>query len=140
MRPRKNVRAVLVWASVVLCGVNAKRATAQEAVIYNFASGGPHDAYAPVTSLLRDAKGNLFGRSIGGGSSGTGTIYEVSPVAGGGWTEKVLASAAPSEAVSTQPGGALISDGTGQSLWFGTDLRSSWYQRHCIRGITNIQR
>jgi uncharacterized repeat protein (TIGR03803 family) len=50
------------------------------------------DGENPVGSLVFDASGNLYGMSQAGGTSGCGTVFELSPEAGGGWTEKVLRS------------------------------------------------
>jgi uncharacterized repeat protein (TIGR03803 family) len=63
-----------------------------EQVLYSFCSqtnctdgGGPG-------GLIFDAAGNLYGTTGGGGAYGGGTVFELSPTAGGGWTEKVLHS------------------------------------------------
>ena len=54
-----------------------------------------HGAY-PYASLIFDAAGNLYGTTIDGGDhtqcldAGCGTVFELSPKAAGGWTEKVL--------------------------------------------------
>jgi uncharacterized repeat protein (TIGR03803 family) len=69
-------------------------------VIYLFKSGD-FDGSAPVSSLTLDSSGNLYGTtSAGGGTlprcdskfpqSSCGTVFELSPVAGGGWNEKVI--------------------------------------------------
>ncbi|HTZ70761.1 MAG TPA: choice-of-anchor tandem repeat GloVer-containing protein [Acetobacteraceae bacterium] len=65
--------------------------------LYSFAGGS--DASAP-NNLTMDAVGNLYGTSNAGGGSGVctnnsvvigcGTVFELSPVAGGGWSELVL--------------------------------------------------
>ncbi len=66
--------------------------------LYSFAGG--NDASAP-TNLTMDAVGNLYGTSnAGGGSSvctdnngaaiGCGTVFQLRPVPGGGWSEQVI--------------------------------------------------
>jgi hypothetical protein len=61
--------------------------------LYSFAGG--RDGAQP-TNMIADWQGNLYGvTSAGGGSTncgsaGCGTIFELSPSQGGGWTEKVL--------------------------------------------------
>ena len=57
--------------------------------IYSFPSGS-HDGEMPNSSLIFDQAGNLYGTtSEGGGGSGDGTIFELSP-SGSGWLETVL--------------------------------------------------
>jgi uncharacterized repeat protein (TIGR03803 family) len=46
----------------------------------------------PESSTVRDAAGNLYSAAWGGGAHGAGTVFELSPVAGGGWTFKVIHS------------------------------------------------
>ena len=48
------------------------------------------DGAWPQTSLIFDAAGNLYGTTHHGGVSGQGTVFELTPTGGGGWTEKVL--------------------------------------------------
>jgi uncharacterized repeat protein (TIGR03803 family) len=63
-----------------------------ETVLHNF---GNFPDGAGGTSLIMDAAGNLYGvTSAGGiyqcGIFGCGTVFELSPMEGGGWTETVL--------------------------------------------------
>jgi uncharacterized repeat protein (TIGR03803 family) len=51
------------------------------------------DGDNPTANLLIDASGNLYGTTLGGGpNNGNGTVFELSPVAGGGWSETILYS------------------------------------------------
>ena len=50
------------------------------------------DGAGPYAGLIFDAGGNLYGTTAEGGTYGVGTVFEVTPAAGGGWTEKVLHS------------------------------------------------
>jgi uncharacterized repeat protein (TIGR03803 family) len=63
-----------------------------EKVLHNFGSG--LDGATPVSSLVWDADGNLYGTTVAGGthcpSAGCGTVFELTPNGNGGWTEKVL--------------------------------------------------
>src|SRR5450432_432099 len=45
----------------------------------------------PESPLVRDSAGNLYGTAWGGGASGDGTVFELSPT-GSGWSFKVLHS------------------------------------------------
>jgi uncharacterized repeat protein (TIGR03803 family) len=61
--------------------------------LHNF-TGSP-DGCESLAGLTFDAAGNLYGTTQGGRgpctfSAGGGTVFELSPVAGGGWTETVL--------------------------------------------------
>ena len=62
-----------------------------EKVLYSFDVGAAFgtDGAHPVAGLVSDAQGNLYGTNQNGGT-GLGTIFELSPGAGGTWTEKVL--------------------------------------------------
>lgn len=60
-------------------------------ILYTF---GAHtgDARSPRSELIQDSAGNLFGTTKGGGQYGDGTVFELSPLIGSGWTETVLYS------------------------------------------------
>jgi uncharacterized repeat protein (TIGR03803 family) len=69
-----------------------------ETVLHNFGTGT--DGSDPMNALAIDATGNLYGTTYYGGTNKTctyagatyscGTAFELSPVAGGGWTYTVL--------------------------------------------------
>ena len=91
-----------------------------ENVLYNF-QGGTDGAY-PQTPLVMDNLGNLYGTTTeGGGSSvclqgttplGCGTVFELSPSSGGGWTETVLWRF-QGNFDGAYPGGGVLLDGAG---------------------------
>jgi uncharacterized repeat protein (TIGR03803 family) len=56
-------------------------------VIYSFQTGS--DGNSPISNLVRDAAGNLYGTTSEGGL-GTGTIFKLTPGGGGQWTESVV--------------------------------------------------
>lgn len=60
-----------------------------ETVLHTFGSY-TGDAAEPLSGLILDSAGNLYGTTIGGGSSGGGTAFELSPGTNGRWTEKLL--------------------------------------------------
>jgi uncharacterized repeat protein (TIGR03803 family) len=63
-----------------------------EQVLYSFGTSAT-DAAQPRSGVIFDAGGrNLYGTTIDGGAFGLGTVFELSPAAGGGWTEQVLFS------------------------------------------------
>jgi uncharacterized repeat protein (TIGR01451 family) len=66
-----------------------------DTTLYDFEAGGSSGAY-PQSQLTWDALGNLYGTASGGGSYSAGTVFELSPPAGGlnSWTETTLHSMA----------------------------------------------
>jgi uncharacterized repeat protein (TIGR03803 family) len=56
-----------------------------EQILYSFAGGS-----YPASGLIFDNAGNLYGTTNGGGTYNGGTVFELTPTAGGGWTEQVL--------------------------------------------------
>jgi len=63
-----------------------------ESVLYAFTGGS--DGATPNGGLIWDSAGNLYGTTGAGGTSGKGTVFELSPPAAGltDWTETVLHS------------------------------------------------
>jgi uncharacterized repeat protein (TIGR03803 family) len=90
-----------------------------ETVLYNF-TGQNGDGATPNGRLLPDAAGNLYGTTFGGGASGCGTVFELSPTAGGTWTEKVLHSF-DCAYEGSRPSGGLSFDSVG-NLYGTTQL------------------
>lgn len=75
------------------CGVIYKiDQTGKEAVLYAFTGTGGDGAYP--ASLLRDAKGNFYGSTSGGGNttceSGCGTLFKLTQGSNDDWSETVL--------------------------------------------------
>jgi uncharacterized repeat protein (TIGR03803 family) len=64
--------------------------TWQEQILYAFGEGGSNDGANPQAGMVFDTHGNLFGTTLQGGSSGRGTVFELSPQANGSWTEQVI--------------------------------------------------
>jgi uncharacterized repeat protein (TIGR03803 family) len=62
-------------------------AAAKEKTLHNFATS---DGAEPWAGVISDAAGNLYGTTAGGGILNFGTVFKLTPKAGGGWTEKVL--------------------------------------------------
>lgn len=58
-----------------------------ETIIHTFTNG---DDGAQPTDVLMDANGNLFVAAYAGGIKGAGAIVELSPLAGGSWSTRVL--------------------------------------------------
>jgi uncharacterized repeat protein (TIGR03803 family) len=82
-----------------------------ENVLYSFGANGT-DGVEPYAGLIFDDAGNLYGTTFVGGTYNGGTVFELTPQAGGGWTEKVLHSFG-NGTDGFQPYAGLIFDGTG---------------------------
>lgn len=69
---------VIVLAVALLSGV----AQCGEKVIYSFSD--PGGAVAPLSNLISDASGNLYGTAFYGGTYGDGMVFELSQQNGSG--------------------------------------------------------
>lgn len=75
-------------------------------VLYNFCSlSGCTDGQLPVGGLTMDRKGNLYGTTSAGGTSGLGTVFELSK-SRSTWTETVLHSFTGGSSDGAYPAGA----------------------------------
>jgi uncharacterized repeat protein (TIGR03803 family) len=84
-----------------------------ETLLYSF---GTHsaDGAEPYASLIFDASGNLYGTTTaGGGPSNQGTVFELTPVSSGGWTESVLYIFGGTSMDGIEPNGSVIFDASG---------------------------
>ena len=93
-----------------------------EKILWNFGNGT--DGAVPTADLISDSQGNLYGTtSLGGihlnkcGGSGCGTVFQLSPRQGGGWTETILHSFG-NGADGQMPMGTLVADQQGN--FYGT--------------------
>ncbi len=97
-----------------------------ETVLHSFNFNGT-DGIFPEAGLIFDSAGNLYSTTYEGGAGSVGTVFELSPRQGGGWTEAVLYSFRFEGTDGADPVfGSLISDSGRQSLWH--NLRR-WYLR-----------
>ena len=90
-------------------------AAPQEKVIYTFTGGS--DGGDPQGSLILDSNGNLYGTTELGGTSDTGTVFELVRLKNGTWSQRVLHSfAAPDTGDGEYPFSALLVDRKGDLL------------------------
>src|SRR3974377_1785572 len=90
-RHSTGLKAALAILTVALFVTNAWAAT-HERVLHTFNPNGK-DGINPYSGLIFDADGkNLYGTSSTAGTYDAGTVSELTPKAGGGWTEQVLYS------------------------------------------------
>jgi len=84
-----------------------------ETILHDF-TGTNGDGAGPPGGLVFDPQGNLYGVTVEGGANGTGTVYELSPNSGGGWTETILYSFdAAGSGDAALPQNGLIIDSAG---------------------------
>ncbi len=77
------IAVTLIFASSVLCAQ-------MDQPLYSFAGGA--DGGNPLSSLVMDVAGNLYGTTFVAGAYGAGSVFELSPNGTGGWKETVLYS------------------------------------------------
>jgi len=70
----RGALALAVLFALLLMGARPARAQT-ETVLHSFTSN--EDGAQPYAGLVRDAKGNLYGTTLNGGSFGDGTVFEV---------------------------------------------------------------
>lgn len=89
-----------------------------ESILHSFKSG--QDGACPMSGLVRDAAGNIYGITTGGGYYGDGTVFELAaPVGKSGYKERVLWSFDGADGL--QPYSSLILDGAGNL--YGTGMQ-----------------
>jgi uncharacterized repeat protein (TIGR03803 family) len=102
------------------CGIafelSPANGTWHESVLHSFL-GGTADGQSPLAGLAIDNSGNLFGTTLQGGSNyiqgyPSGTVFELSPEAAGGWKETLIAEF-PGSDTGSSPEGSLIFDAHG---------------------------
>ena len=117
---QSNRLPVLLVVFISLLTPATYAAAQTEAVLHNFADNGT-DGYQTYSSLVFDASGNLYGTTPKGGTHtdcygeniGCGTVFELSPAVGGGWTENILYNFGGTSTDGTNPYGTLIFDTAG---------------------------
>jgi uncharacterized repeat protein (TIGR03803 family) len=98
----------------------------KESLLYSFCSlKHCADGYAPFAELVFDRAGNLYGTTRWGGTNciHCGTVFSLTPSAGGSWTERVLHSFNGND--GTEPDAKLIFDAEGRNLYGTTSSGGS---------------
>jgi len=105
-----------------------------EHVLYNFQ--GPDDGAFPVSGLIIDSSGNLYGTTPTGGSGSGGTVFELSP-SGDTWTFKVLYSFSAPPGQFYGPQATLSMDEAGNL--YGTTFYEGIYNLGSVFKLSNTQ-
>ena len=101
----KTVLAISTLALVV-----TSTAAAGERVLVNF---NANNGNGPYGGLISDVAGNLYGTTTGGGVHSAGTVFELTPKTGGGWSLKLLHSFNDNEVDGITPYTRLVFDSAG---------------------------
>jgi uncharacterized repeat protein (TIGR03803 family) len=112
----------------------------KEKVIYKF-KGSPDGAY-PLSTLIEDKAGNLYGTTLGGGQQsdycgvGCGTVFELSPAGKDKWTETVIYAFQGNGNDTTNPWAGIIADSAGNL--YGTAVNGSNYDQCDFNGCGTV--
>jgi uncharacterized repeat protein (TIGR03803 family) len=87
MRP--IVSAFLLASLLTVFSVSLAQATTEK-TIYSFQAPGSGDGMYPYGQLVFDAKGNMFGTTLEGGTYNAGMIFELSPGENDQWVKTVI--------------------------------------------------
>jgi uncharacterized repeat protein (TIGR03803 family) len=99
-----------------------------ETVIYSF--GAAPDGNVPNGNLVFDQVGDIYGITYLGGAGDGGTVFELTPAQGGGWTESILYSFDQ----YTEPSSGLVVDQLGHL--YGTTYHGG--QGNCMVGCGTV--
>ncbi len=90
------------------------------------------DGGFPAGGLIIGPQGNLYGTVSGGGSGSGGTVFQMSPAGGGGWTHTTLYDLAGMEG----PQDNLALDANGNL--YGTAFGNGAFQKGCVFKLTPV--
>jgi uncharacterized repeat protein (TIGR03803 family) len=112
--PLQTIFLICAMASILLPTPSSAE---QFTILHNFTCTGT-DGCLPNGGLVFDSKGNLYGTTQTGGQNttcvnGCGTVFELTPKKGGGWSEKVLHNFGANKTDGTTPMAGLIMDSAG---------------------------
>ena len=115
MRSKKinlKVSALLPIFAMAMFFIATSAAAQRESFLHSFNNNGI-DGTQPRAGLVMDTAGNLYGTTSTGGTGGIGTVFELSPKTGGGWSYKVIHNFANNGKDGNYPNGTLIIDSSG---------------------------
>ncbi len=107
-----------------------------ETVLHDFGNGT--DGTISYAGVVFDASGNLYGTTSLGGAHNRGTVFELTPTVGGGWTERVLYSFSSNGTGGFFPYSGLILDAIGNL--YGTTISGGTYNAGAAFELTHNTR
>jgi len=85
--------ALLVASILIQVVVPSAWAAGEYKTLQRFKINSPQDGLYPLTGLIIDSSGDIYGTTSGGGAYGDyGTVFRLAPNGDNGWTESVLHS------------------------------------------------
>jgi uncharacterized repeat protein (TIGR03803 family) len=96
-----------------------------EKILYSFGAHS-NDGANPYAAMILDSAGNLYGTTFAAGAADAGAAFELTPKAGGGWTEKILYSFGTHSNDGANPYAAMILDSAGNL--YGTTVGSDVFE------------
>ncbi|MGA9644138.1 MAG: choice-of-anchor tandem repeat GloVer-containing protein [Terriglobales bacterium] len=115
LTPSKNAKGEVQWT---------------EQILYSFAGGT--DGAMPIGQPVLDGAGNIYGTTQKGGELDYGTVFELVPIGGGVYQEKILWSFHGTDGAGSMAG--LILDGTG--TLYGTTPGGGLYGAGVVFAVT----
>jgi uncharacterized repeat protein (TIGR03803 family) len=105
-----GLKATLAILTLALFATGTCAVAQDETLLYSFESH-LKDGKTPIAGLIFDGSGNLYGTTSTGGADNGGTVFELTPTSGGGWTETLLHTF--KNETGAQLRGGLIFDASG---------------------------
>jgi uncharacterized repeat protein (TIGR03803 family) len=107
----RTLKHVLATFAMAMLMTGASAVAQQETILHNF-NLSVGDGFSPSGGVVSDSAGNLYGTTAYGGAFGStntgGTVFELTPATGGGWTETLLHSFAGSTDGQFPAGGVIL--------------------------------
>lgn len=133
-RLSRAIRFMIALTTLAFAATTIASAQFAPTTLYTFPSNFPGVA---VSGLVRDGSGNLFGTTVFQGSCGNpelcGTVFELSPASGGGWTQTTIYSATQAGQTFGFP---LVMDGAGNLYGVAYSGGTSGY--YCSHGCGSV--
>jgi uncharacterized repeat protein (TIGR03803 family) len=125
------LRLVLLALGAFLA-ISPASAQVTETVLNDFTGASGSQVFSGLTF---DSSGNLYGTTASGGL-GSGTVYELSPAVGGGWTETVLYKFGSKSGDGADPYGGVVFDATGHL--YGTTKVGGTHSKGTLYRLTHL--
>jgi uncharacterized repeat protein (TIGR03803 family) len=125
----------MACAVFLLCAATAIASQAQYKVLYSFGTNGTNDGVGPISSLVLDNAGNLYGTTPLGGTGAAGVVFELSPQSDGSWNETILYNfcSLTNCLDGKTPEAALVMDAAG-NLYGATEYGGNQFRSGCNFG------